>query len=166
MAACCFQFAIPIIIIVGCYFFIVQAVFRHEDELRTQARKMNVVSLRSNVDQQAVSAEIRAAKVALINVTLWIFAWTPFAIVCVMGTWGETSNITPLISEIPVLFAKTSSVYNPIVYALSHPKYRICLKELYPWLCIVVGDRRNGRQSVDSQSVKTESSESLRSTKT
>lgn len=150
LAACCFQFALPIVVIVGCYYFIVQAVFKHEDELRQQAKKMNVVSLRTNVDQQAVSAEIRAAKVALINVTLWVFAWTPFAVVCMLGTWGDTSVITPLISEIPVLFAKTSAVYNPIIYALSLPKYRQCLKQIYPWMCIVVApDRRAG----DNQSV-------------
>lgn len=160
LATCCFQFAIPVIFIVGCYYFIVRAVFHHEDELRQQAKKMNVVSLRSNADQMAVSAEIRAAKVALINVTLWIFAWTPFAIVCMVGTWGDESFVTPLVSEIPVLFAKTSAVYNPIIYALSHPKYRQCLKELYPWMCIVV-DERKGCANTDgesSHSIKTESS--------
>lgn len=172
MAACIFQFALPIVIIIGCYYFIVQAVFQHEDELRQQAKKMNVASLRSNVDQQAVSAEIRAAKVAIINVTLWIMAWTPFAIVCMLGTWGDTSQITPLISELPVLFAKTSAVYNPIVYALSHPKYRACLKEMYPWICIVVNDRNSksgDQQSIDNESVissKTESSSAFPATST
>jgi r-opsin len=117
-------YVIPVIIIIGCYYFIVRAVFHHEDELRQQAKKMNVTSLRSNSDQQAVSAEIRIAKVACINVTLWVLAWTPFAAVCMLGTWGDTSKITPLICELPVILAKTSCVYNPIIYALSHPKYR------------------------------------------
>lgn len=85
---------------------------------------MNVTSLRSNADQQAVSAEIRIAKVAIINVSLWVMAWSPFAIVCMLGTWGDTSRITPLICELPVILAKTSCAYNPVIYALSHPKYR------------------------------------------
>ena len=81
LGACFFQFAFPIIIIVGCYAGIVKAVFQHEDELRQQAKKMNVTSLRSNsAEQQQVSAEIRAAKVAVVNITLWIFAWTPFTV--------------------------------------------------------------------------------------
>ena len=57
------MYVIPVIVIMGCYYFIVQAVFHHEDELRQQAKKMNVTSLRSNSDQQAVSAEIRIAKI-------------------------------------------------------------------------------------------------------
>jgi r-opsin len=109
----------------GSYYFIVQAIFKHEDELRQQAKKMNVTSLRSNADQETVSAEIRAAKIAIINVTLWIFAWTPFTAISMVGTWYDNSFVTPLmLSELPVLCAKTSALYNPIIYALSHPKYR------------------------------------------
>ena len=124
LATTIFLYVLPIIVIVGCYYFIVRAVFHHEDELRQQAKKMNVTSLRSNSDQQAVSAEIRIAKVAIINVTLWIMAWSPFAIVCMLGTWGDASRITPLVCELPVILSKTSCAYNPVIYALSHPKYR------------------------------------------
>ena len=153
LSVCFFNYMGNIILIIGYYFFIVKAVFRHEEELRQQAKKMNVTSLRSNSDQEAVSAEIRAAKIAVINVTLWIFAWTPFTIVSVLGTWGDASYVTALLSEWPIICAKTSAVYNPIIYALSHPKFRECLKELYPWLCIVVETKRkNSRDSSDSQS--------------
>ena len=118
------MYVIPVFIIISCYYFIVQAVFHHEDELRQQAKKMNVTSLRSNSDQQAVSAEIRIAKIAIMNVTLWLMAWTPFAVVSLIGTWGNTALITPLVCELPVILSKTSCVYNPIIYAISHPKYR------------------------------------------
>ena len=123
---CCFVFCFcfPFFVIVGSYYFIVEAVFKHEDELREQAKKMNVTSLRSNADQIAVSAEIKAAKVAILNVTLWLVAWMPFCVVTLWGTWGDPSGITPLINELPVILAKTACVYNPIIYALSHPKYR------------------------------------------
>merc|ERR1712179_283365 len=100
--------------------------------------KMNSASLRSNADQQSASAEIRIAKVAIINVTLWTLAWTPFTVICMLGTWGDVSKITPLVSSIPVIIAKTSCCYNPVIYAISHPKYRECLKEAFPGMCIVV----------------------------
>lgn len=128
LGSCFFLYAFPIIIIVGCYAGIVKAVFRHEDELRQQAKRMNVTSLRSNNSDQTgqtiPSAEIRAAKVAVINITLWIFAWTPFTVVSMVGTWLDPSFVTPIMSEVPIVCAKTSAVYNPIIYALSHPKYR------------------------------------------
>ena len=63
LAATVANYVLPVITIAGCYYFIVQAVFKHEEELRSQAKKMNVASLRSNADQQQVSAEIRIAKV-------------------------------------------------------------------------------------------------------
>merc|ERR1711928_121073 len=99
---CITNYLIPLVIILWAYYGIVQAVFKHEDELRQQAKKMNVASLRSNADQQSASAEIRIAKVAIINVTLWTLAWTPFTVICMLGTWGDVSKITPLVSSIPV----------------------------------------------------------------
>ena len=124
MACTTVMYFLPILIIAGCYFFIVQAVFKHEDEMRQQAKKMNVNSLRSGAEQNQVSAEIRIAKIAIMNVTLWILAWTPFTVFCMMGTWGDASKVTPLLSELQVLLAKTSCAYNPIIYCLSHPKFR------------------------------------------
>ena len=47
--------------------------------MREQAKKMNVTSLRSNADQNSQSAEIRIAKVALMNIALWAAMWTPYA---------------------------------------------------------------------------------------
>ena len=118
-----FIYFIPVFIIMCCYFFIVQAVFKHEDEMRQQAKKMNVTSLRSG-EQNQVSAEIRIAKIAIMNVTLWLFSWTPYMVLCMMGTWGDQSGITPLASELQSLMAKTSCAYNPLIYCLSHPKFR------------------------------------------
>lgn len=163
MTACCLFYFFPITVIAGCYYFIVQAVFKHEDEMRQQAKKMNVTSLRSG-EQNAVSAEIRIAKVAIINVSLWITAWTPFAVFCLMGTWGNPSGISPLLSELQVLLAKTSCAYNPIIYCLSHPKFRELIKEYHPWMCIVVekkGDKGRDNQSIgSSKSEISEKSES------
>lgn len=151
LATSFFLWLLPIMIIIGCYVFIVQAVFHHEDELRQQAKKMNVASLRSGADQEQ-TAEFRIAKVALINVSLWIIAWTPFTIVCCYGTWVDTSTITPFIDSIPIILAKSSCCYNPLIYALSHPKYRECLKELFPWLCIVENKTNKSKRGGDNVS--------------
>ncbi len=63
--------------IIFCYYHIVKAIVHHEAALREQAKKMNVTSLRSNADQNAQSAEMRIAKVAMINISLWVAMWTP-----------------------------------------------------------------------------------------
>jgi len=146
----------PLAIIIGCYFFIVQAVFHHEDELRQQAKKMNVTSLRSNADQKQTSAEIRIAKISIMTVGLWVTAWTPFVIICVGGSWGsDPSWITAFVQQMPVFLAKSVCCVNPIVYALSHPKYREVMKELYPWVCIVLETKPKKKFEEDNQSVGT-----------
>jgi hypothetical protein len=61
------------------YYFI--AFFHHEVELRQRTKNMNVTSLRSNKappgTNRPVSVEIRIAKIATMNGTLWVMAWTP-----------------------------------------------------------------------------------------
>lgn len=56
-----FCYFLPLFIIVYSYTFIVQAVAAHEKNMREQAKKMNVASLRS--EDKAQSAECKLAKV-------------------------------------------------------------------------------------------------------
>ena len=120
-----FAFCIPLSLIIYCYYHIVNTIFEHEKSLRDQAAKMNVASLRSNVDANAQSAEIRIAKVAMLNISLWVTMWTPYAAIVLQGAYGDQSKITPLVTMLPALIAKSSSVANPIIFAISHPKYRM-----------------------------------------
>lgn len=60
----------------------------HEKMLKDQAKKMNVKSLVANQDNQK-SVEIRIAKVAFTIFFLFICAWTPYAIVAMIGAFGD-----------------------------------------------------------------------------
>lgn len=51
----------PLFLIIYSYFFIIQAVAAHEKNMREQAKKMNVASLRS-AENQSTSAECKLAK--------------------------------------------------------------------------------------------------------
>ena len=66
---------------------------------------------------------MKIAKVALTNVALWVLIWTPYATVVMMAAFGDRGTITPLISQLPSMLAKTASCFNPIVFAMAHPKY-------------------------------------------
>lgn len=90
---------------------------------------MNVSSLRSNVDVNAQSAEMRIAKVALMNISLWVAMWTPYAAIVLQGALGNQEKITPLVTILPALVCKCASIANPIIYAISHPKYRLVSNE-------------------------------------
>nr|BAQ54861.1 opsin, long-wavelength sensitive type [Anax parthenope] len=142
-----FCYWMPLLTIIYSYFFIVQAVAAHERGMREQAKKMNVASLRS-AEASNTSAECKLAKVALMTISLWFMAWTPYLIINFAGIF-ETMTISPLVTIWGSLFAKASAVYNPIVYGISHPKYRAALNEKLPFL--VCGGTENNAQG-DGQS--------------
>ncbi|ROT69741.1 opsin [Penaeus vannamei] len=121
-------YCFPLTIIIFVYSQIVGAIRQHEKALREQAKKMNVENLRSNADAKKQSAEVRIAKVAVANVFLWLLTWTPYAYVVMIDSMDQT-KVTPLVSALPALIAKTASVYNPIMFAISHPKFRLALQE-------------------------------------
>lgn len=126
-----FVYYTPLLTIIYSYYFIVSAVAAHEKSMRKQAKKMNVQSLRSG-DNQNISAEAKLAKVALMTISLWFLAWTPYLIINYTGIFGG-SSISPLCTIWGSLFAKANVIYNPIVYGISHPKYRAALKEKLPF---------------------------------
>uniref|UniRef100_A0A6B2EK04 Putative rhodopsin receptor 1 n=1 Tax=Phlebotomus kandelakii TaxID=1109342 RepID=A0A6B2EK04_9DIPT len=127
-----FVYYCPLLLIIYSYFFIVQAVAAHEKNMREQAKKMNVASLRSS-EAANTSAECKLAKVALMTIALWFFAWTPYLIINYTGVF-EAAPISPLATIWGSLFAKANAVYNPIVYGISHPKYRQALLKKFPSL--------------------------------
>nr|QYF06590.1 rhabdomeric opsin [Acutuncus antarcticus] len=57
--------------------------------------------------------EIVAAKGTFIVVMCWTIAWTPYAVVALLGFASYTSLLTPLVAQLPAVFAKTAAVYNP-----------------------------------------------------
>jgi len=134
MFICCF--CIPMSCIIYFYTFIVKAVWSHEAAMKAQAKKMNVDSLKNNANANEESAEVKIAKVAITNVFLWICTWVPYATVVLTGQFGSSSVMTPIVSQIPSMMTKTTSCFNPIIYAISHPKFREALAKHLPQLGI------------------------------
>jgi r-opsin len=85
---------LPLFMIIYSYFYILKAVMAHERNMREQAKKMNVASLRSteNVKQ---SAECKLAKIAIMTISLWYLAWTPYLIINYIGILSDI-KISPL----------------------------------------------------------------------
>lgn len=122
---------IPLLTMIYSYTIIVKKVASHEKQLRAQAKKMNIASLRANADNQKASAEFRLAKVAMMTVVLWFMAWTPYLSLAMGGVFTDRKYITPMSTIWGAVFAKASACYNPIVYGISHPKYRAALHEKF-----------------------------------
>lgn len=148
-----FVYYLPLFTIIYSYYFIVSTVAAHEKAMKEQAKKMNVTSLRSG-DNQSASAEAKLAKVALTTISLWFMAWTPYLVINYTGIFNG-ATISPLFTIWGSLFAKTNAIYNPIVYGISHPKYRAALKEKLPFL--VCGSTEESAGNADTSSTTTAS---------
>ena len=96
-----FNYTVPMLTVIFFYIQIVKAVVAHEAAMKAQAKKMNVDSLKSNQKDNEASAEVKIAKVAITNVLLWIVTWTPYAIVAMIGVFGNQMLITPLVAQLP-----------------------------------------------------------------
>ena len=84
---------------------------------------------------------MKIAKVAITNVCLWAGIWTPYAVVAMLPVFGYRDFLTPLAAQIPSFMAKTASCLNPIVFAISHPKYREVLAQ--KCACLGIGNAPN-----------------------
>ncbi|XP_055946569.1 ocellar opsin-like isoform X2 [Argiope bruennichi] len=127
-------YAVPLAIMIYCYTFIVMEVATHEKKLRDQAKKMNITSLRANQDSNKTSAEFKLAKVAFMTVILWFMAWTPYLLLAMFGVFSDRKYLTPMTTVWGAVFAKASACYNPIVYGISHPKYKAALHQKFKCL--------------------------------
>jgi r-opsin len=138
----------PLLMIIYSYYFILKAVSIHEKNMRDQAKKMNVASLRS-AENASQNAENKLAKVALMTITLWFVAWTPYLVINFAGIF-QFVLLSPLATIWGSVFAKANAIYNPIVYGISHPKYRAALLKTFPSLACGGGDHVHDSQSAVS----------------
>nr|QWV42620.1 ultraviolet sensitive opsin 2 [Tychius meliloti] len=146
------SYVFPMLAIIYFYSQIVNKVFSHEAALRKQAKKMNVESLRANQNQNSESVELRIAKAAIAICSVFVMAWTPYAVLALIGAFGDQSLLTPNVSMIPAVACKTVGSIDPYIYALSHPRFRLELQKRVPWLAIKEKDVS------DTHSVATEQS--------
>ncbi|XP_071039103.1 opsin, ultraviolet-sensitive isoform X2 [Parasteatoda tepidariorum] len=152
-----FGWFIPICTVLYCYFRIFLAVRNHELQIKEQARKMNVDSIRSNAAMNNSSAEVRIAKTAFCVIILFLFSWVPYISVAFLAGFSDPSErkITPIISMIPALTLKASACFDPFFYAISHPRYRLELQKRLPWLCIQEKAENASNGNIDTVSKAT-----------
>ncbi|XP_053186204.1 opsin 7, group member a [Scomber japonicus] len=62
-------------------------------------------------------------------------AWSPYAVVSMWAAFGRIENIPPLAFAMPAMFAKSSTIYNPIIYLMLRPNFRRVMRSDLGTLC-------------------------------
>ncbi|XP_063076056.1 opsin-5-like [Engraulis encrasicolus] len=107
-------YLVPCAIIVASYVSILVTVCTTK---RAMERHVPMVTRMSNI--QAIIVKLSVA------VCIGFFAaWSPYAVVSMWAAFGHLDNIPPLAFAVPAMFAKSSTIYNPLVYMLLRPTFR------------------------------------------
>uniref|UniRef100_A0A8C8I5S2 G-protein coupled receptors family 1 profile domain-containing protein n=1 Tax=Oncorhynchus tshawytscha TaxID=74940 RepID=A0A8C8I5S2_ONCTS len=120
-----FVFFIPLIVIMYCYFFIFRAI-RTTNKAVTKINGTG--STRDSIKSfHRLKNEWKMAKIALIVILLYVIS-------CI---------------------AAASAIHNPIIYAITHPKYRMAIAKYIPCLGFLLCVRRRDLQSTNSSFMST-----------
>ncbi len=70
-----------------------------------------------------VRMENKVLQIIILNIIFFCIAWVPYALVAIIGELdlpNQTRYINLYTTTLPALFAKTSSIYNPILYTFTN----------------------------------------------
>ncbi|XP_046577622.1 rhodopsin, G0-coupled-like [Haliotis rubra] len=73
--------------------------------------------------------ESRTTVIVFLTVALYVVAWAPYAILSFLSVCGVRIPVEA--TPIPTMFAKSNCAYNPIIYFVSHRRFRTSLMELF-----------------------------------
>lgn len=127
-----FVFFTPLSIIAACYLAIFQAIRKTQMEVR----RLNSSETHKILD--CIKTEWKMAKVALLVIFLFVISWSPYSVVALTATAGYAHVLTPYMNSIPAVIAKASAIHNPIIYAITHPKYRLAIVRYVPLLRLIL----------------------------
>uniref|UniRef100_A0A3P9PT26 Opsin 8, group member b n=1 Tax=Poecilia reticulata TaxID=8081 RepID=A0A3P9PT26_POERE len=65
----------------------------------------------------------------------FVVCWTPYGLVSLWSVLNDSSKIPPEVSLLPCMFAKSSTVYNPLIYYFFSQSFKKEVKQL-PWPCL------------------------------
>ena len=96
-------------------------------------KKSIVADLNQQNQTKIIRNEIKLLKSIILIIVMFCFAWFPYAIITLLAQYGSNIEyyITPFTTSLPSLFAKLSSVYNPVIFLFGNKKCRKYLKKKF-----------------------------------
>lgn len=116
----CAAWVLPLSIISFCYINILNVVI----STRSMGKKAGSISSRHCKEHEKRKTEMKLAGIVIAVIALFFVAWTPYAIVSLLGVMGYRHLLDPLTSMLPAIFCKIASCIDPFVYIVTHPKFR------------------------------------------
>ncbi|KAM3602410.1 uncharacterized protein V6R79_003508 [Siganus canaliculatus] len=120
-----FNLVMPTVVIICCYFGItINLYFTYKKSVNNTNRVPNIVKLNR-----------RLLIIAVLISVGFIGCWAPYGMVSLWSILRDSSTIPPIVTLLPCLFAKSSTVYNPMIYYFFSQSFKREVKSLR-WVCL------------------------------
>ncbi|XP_013394150.1 melanopsin-like [Lingula anatina] len=125
-----FCFFIPVVIMVVCYYHLYR-------EVRRMARQTSIEQ-DSSAGRENIRREKKVAKMTIVVWAAFLIAWTPYATVALISTFGDASSISYMAAALPSVMAKSATVYNPFIYVAMNERFRRAAVNQVPCLKLLI----------------------------
>ena len=102
-------------------------------------------------------SEYKIARALLIIISMYCISKMPYALVTLIGQYGDRTLVTQMGVMVPIMIAKISTLCNPFILMKAHPRFKSALLKLLPqWLKKYTSNerrRRRKRRQKDDQVV-------------
>ncbi|XP_070577984.1 visual pigment-like receptor peropsin [Ptychodera flava] len=105
---------IPLTVIIYCYVSICYAVYKSHRMFTSHSNNR-------------VRLEMKIVAMTVLLVACFLICWSPYAILSLYVAFGNADKITPTVAFVPSIFAKTSTMYNPVIYFAMNKQFREAL---------------------------------------
>ncbi|XP_038819278.1 pinopsin-like [Salvelinus namaycush] len=109
-----FCLIVPFLVIVYCYAKLMHAI--------KQVTAINTAMSRKR--------EQRVLVMVVVMVMVYLMCWLPYGVMALLATFGRPDLVTPEASIVPAIMAKTSTVFNPVIYIFMNKQFHRCFRAL------------------------------------
>ena len=67
----------------------------------------------------------------------FVVSWMPYSVVSLITVFGDPSTVPLTVTMVPALLAKSSIIWNPIIYVARHNDFRRACLKILPECCIL-----------------------------
>ncbi|KAM9325232.1 opsin-VA-like [Gastrophryne carolinensis] len=88
--------------------------------------------------------EKEVTRMVVIMIVAFLICWTPYAALSILVTAWPSLELDPRLAAVPAFFAKTASMYNPIIYVYMNKQFRRCLLQMFHCRDLEAKESNNG----------------------
>ncbi|XP_069467511.1 vertebrate ancient opsin-like [Ambystoma mexicanum] len=126
-----------------CFILPLMVIFISYGKLMRKLRKVSDTQSRSGSTRKP---EREVTRMVVIMILAFLICWSPYATFSILATACPSIHLDPRLASIPAFFAKTASVYNPIIYVFMNKQFRRCLLLMFHY-SVTEGPESNVNQT-------------------